>query len=144
VARRRLKVLHWVVCLESQVVPPAAPNNFYNLLRVGYWHTAPASTEFPWSVVRLDFFVRFVNGIDVGEFEVRVDWLDAPEGSREMQTYGPFRVAFRPGEPVRDTVFRCLGVPMDGPGRYCFTLIDLHSQRSRRLASEYISVVRLP
>jgi hypothetical protein len=142
--RRRLKVLHWVLCLESQIVPPAAPNNFYNLLRVGHWHTAPAGTEFPWSVVRLDLFVRFVNGIGVGEFEVRVDWLDAAEGLREMQTYGPYRVAFRRGQLVRDTVFRCSGVPMDGPGRYRFTLVDLTSRRSRRLAAEYITVVRLP
>jgi hypothetical protein len=139
----RLRVQHWVACLEAQVVPPAGPNNFYNLLRVGYVHTAPADTEFPWSLPRMDMFARFIHGTGFAEFEVRVDWLDAPEGQREMQTYGPFRVAFRPAEPTRDTIFRCAGVPIDGPGRYLFSLLGVKPRRGRPLATEYITVVLL-
>jgi hypothetical protein len=44
----RLRVQHWIACLESHVEPPAGPRNFYNLFRVGYTHTALTDTEFPW------------------------------------------------------------------------------------------------
>jgi hypothetical protein len=141
---RRLRVQHWVAYLEAAVEPPVGVNNYYNLFRVGYVHAASADVEFPWSLPQLDMFVRFVNGTGVAEFEIRVDWLDAPDHRREMQSYGPFRVAFRPTEPTRDTIFRCVGVPINGPGRYRFSLWRIKPRRRRPLAAEYITVVRLP
>jgi hypothetical protein len=143
-ARRHLRVLSWVACSKSEIVPPAAPDNFYNLFEVGYYRKISADTEFPWSIARLDLYARFADGTSVRDFEVRVDWLDAPEGLRQMQTYGPFRVAFRSGVLVRETVFRCLGVPIDGPGRFRIALIYLRHQRRLRLAVDYIYVEHRP
>jgi hypothetical protein len=137
---RSLRVQHWVACLEAQVVPPAAPNNFYNLLRVGYVHAAPADTEFPWSLPRLEMFARFIGGRGVGDFEIRVIWVDAPGKPRTVDTFGPWRVSFRPGEPTRDVVFRLVNVPIDGPGRYRIVLRSVAPRRSR-LAIEFLSVV---
>jgi hypothetical protein len=134
---RRFRVQHWVACLESQVVPPVAPDNFYDLLRVGYAHKVPADVEMPWTLPRLDMFTRLVGGTGVGDFEIRVFWIDAPEGHRLMDWYGPWRVSFRPGDPTRDMVFRLLNVPIDGLGRYSIRLYAL-TARKRRLATEYI------
>jgi hypothetical protein len=139
---RRLRVQHWVACLEAAVEPPAGVNNFYNLLRVGYVHTAPADAEFPWPLPRLDMFARFVGGTGTAEFEARVAWLDAPEGIRRVVTYGPLRVAFRPGEPVRDTTFRFLNVPIEGAGRYRIQLWAVKPRRRLPLATEHITVVQ--
>ena len=66
---RRLRVQHWVACLEADVEPPAGVNNFYNLLQAGYVLTAPADAEFPWPLPRLDMFARFVGGVGTAEFE---------------------------------------------------------------------------
>jgi hypothetical protein len=119
-------------------------NNYYNLLWVGHTHVFPADTEFPASLPRVDLFARFVNGSGTGEFAIRLVWLDAPKGPRRIETYGPFRVVFRPGEPLRDWVFRLLHVQLDGPGRYRLDLRDLNRRKRRTLASEYFFTVRLP
>lgn len=139
---RRLRVQHWVACLEARVEPPVGPQNFYNLLRVGYTYTGAADTEFPWSVRRMDMFARFVRGVGVAEFEIRLVWEDAPEGPREVENFGPWRIRFRPGDPTRDNVFRLLNVPIDGPGRYQLELQLVKSGRNRLLAIEYFRVVR--
>jgi hypothetical protein len=139
---RLLRVQHWVACLEAHVEPPASVNNFYNLLRAGYVHSAPADAEFPWSLPRLDLFARFVGGRGTTEFEVRVAWLDAPEGIRRVGTYGPLRVAFRRGETVRDSVFRFRNVPVEGPGRYRVQLRSVKPRRKYPLATEYLTVVQ--
>jgi hypothetical protein len=139
---RRLRVQHWVACLGARVVPPAGVNNYYNLSQVGYVQAAPVDAEFPWSLPRLDLFARFVGGTGTAEFEVRVAWLDAPEGVRPVVYYGPLRVAFRSGEPVRDTAFRFLNVPIDGPGRYRIQLWSVRPRRRAPLAVEYITVVQ--
>ena len=76
--RQRPTVQHWIACLEVQVVPPVAVNNFYNLLRVGPVHVLPADTEFPASFAQLDLFARFFDGIGVWDFEVQTLWVDAP------------------------------------------------------------------
>ena len=141
---RRLRVQHWVACLEAGVVPPAGPNNFYNLLRVGYTHTVPADTEFPWAFPRLDMFARFYGGKGTCEFEIRVDWIDALEGSRLIDFFGPFRVAFRPNEPARDVTFRLLNVPTGGVGRLEIVLLAIRPRRRPPLAREYVTVVRQP
>src|SRR4051794_24444049 len=119
----RLRVQHWVACLRGQVIPPVGPQNFYNLLGVGYTYTAAADTEFPWVVPRLDMFARFFDGKGAADFEIRLIWADAPDGPREINTFGPWRVTFRPKEASRDHNFRLLNVPIIGVGRY---QIELH------------------
>jgi hypothetical protein len=140
----RLAVQQWVACLETTIDPPVGVNNFYNLLRVGHTHMFPGDTEFPTTIPRIDMFARFVNGTGVGEFEIRQWWLDSPEGRRRIETYGPFRVVFRPGEPLRDWVFRLLYLRLDGAGRYRLDLRMAKPRRRAPLASEYFYVVRLP
>ncbi|MCI0701372.1 MAG: hypothetical protein L0241_09860 [Planctomycetia bacterium] len=139
---RRLAVQHWIASLEATVEPPAGINNFYNLLRVGHTHVLAPDTEFPTVLPRLDMFARFVNGSGVAEFEADVIWMDAPEGWRRTETYWPLRVAFRPGEPLRDTVFRLLGIPLEGVGRYRIDLRAIKPRKRSRLATEYFYVVR--
>jgi hypothetical protein len=141
---RRPTVQHWIACLEVRVVPPVAVNNFYDLLRVGHVHTFSGDVEFPAAIPRLDMFARFVNGTGVAEFEAELVWLDALGGERVVETFGPFRVTFRPGEPLRDTVFRLLNVPLDGTGRYAVRLRIIRPHRRRPLADEYFTVVQLP
>ena len=139
---RQLRIQHWVACLEAQVESPAGPKNFYNLLRAGYTHTVPTDTEFPWSLSKLDMFARFSGGRKIAEFETHVVWVDAPEGPRTVEVYGPLLVAFRSDEPVRDVVFRLRQVPIIGVGRYCILLKAIKPRRRRALASEYITVVQ--
>jgi hypothetical protein len=142
--RRQLRVQHWVACLRAEVEPPVGVNNFYNLLRVGYAHPISADTEFPWALPRLDMFVRFVEGTGTAEFEVEIVWLDAPEGMRPITTFGMLHVTFRRGEPVRDTTFRFLNVPIEGEGRYLIRLWAVKPQLPRPLGDEFITLVRQP
>lgn len=140
----RLVVQHWIACLETTIDPPAGVNNFYNLLRVGHTHLFGADTEFPATLPRVDMFVRFVNGTRTSEFEIRLWWLDAPGRPQRIETYGPFRVVFRPDEPLRDWVFRLLHLPLTGLGRYRIDLRAVKPRRQKSLATEYFYVVRLP
>lgn len=141
----RLAVQHWIACLGAQVEPPAGVNNFYNLLGVGHVHTFAGDVEFPAVIPELSMFARFVDGTGVAHFEMQVIWLDAPEGERVIDGIGPLQITFRPGEPLRDTVFRFRNLPIDGTGRYALRLHQLLSRgRSRELANEYLSVVQLP
>ena len=141
---RRLRVQHWVACLETRVVPPAGPNNFYDLLKVGYTHTIPPDAEFPWELRRLDLFARFVGGMGSVDFEIPVVWLDAPNGAKTVETFGPVRVTFRPGESVRDVVFRFHNVPIEGTGRHRISLRAVKPLRRQSLKSEFLMLTRLP
>ncbi len=92
----RLRVEHWIACLESQVVPPAGPRNFYNLCyELVILPQAPIGyvDDFPGRCHTLDMFVRFVGGSKTAEdFETRIVWLDAIGwAARQSETYGPFR-----------------------------------------------------
>jgi hypothetical protein len=131
-----------VACLESRVEPPAGPHNFYDLLRVGYTHAVPEGTEFPWVFPQLNLFARFFHGRGTVEFEAKVVWLDAPDGRRTIDFFGPMRVAFRPAEPVRDVVFRFQNLPVEGTGRYRIELRAIRPKRPRPLATEFLTVVR--
>ena len=142
--RRRLRVQHWIACLEGRVEPPVGPNNFYNLLRVGYTYTIPADTEFPATIPQLDLFARFVGGTGTGEFEMRVVWIDDPVRPRAGEYYGPWRVMFRPGEPTRDVLFRLRHIPLRGPGRYRIELRSVRPRRRRPLGAEFIRVIHQP
>ena len=141
----RFAVQHWIACLGAQVDPPVGINNFYNLLGVGHVHSFAGDVEFPAVIPELNMFARFVNGTGVAYFEMKVIWLDAPEGTRVIDSLGPLQITFRPGEPLRDTVFRFQAIPIDGIGRYMLKLEQLRSRRrNRELANEYLSVVQLP
>jgi hypothetical protein len=139
-----LAVQHWIACLEARVIPPVGVNNFYELLGVGHVHTFAGDVEFPGVIPKLNLFARFVNGSGVVQFEVEVIWLDAPEGERLVDRYPPLQVTFRPNEPLRDTVFRFINIPIDGTGRYAMRLSRLKSRGRRILANEYFSVVQRP
>ena len=139
----QLFVQHWIACLEATVEPPVAVNNFYNLLRVGHTHGIPQESAFPLALPRTDVFARFIGGTGSVEFEIRVVWLDAPTRPRRAETYGPFRIAFRPDEPLRDWVFRLQHLPLSGPGRYRLDLRELRRGRAKLLAVEYFYVVQV-
>jgi hypothetical protein len=136
----RLRVQHWVACLEARVEPPAGPRNLYNLYRVGYTHAVPINTEFPLPLPQLDMFARFVGGKYIAEFETQIVWVDALGGPRTVEIYGPLLVSFRPDEPVRDAVFRLRHIPIEGPGRYRIQLKAIKPRRRRSLAIEYITI----
>ena len=61
-------------------------------------------------------------------------------GARTVETFGPWRVSFRPGEPTRDVVFRLRNVPIEGQGRYGIELRSVAPGKRKRLAIEYLSV----
>ena len=143
-SRPRLSVQHWVMSLAARPVPPVSPSNAYDLLSVGYYHWAEADTEFPWVVPQIDMYARLVNGIGTAEFEVRILRLAGPRSLRRTVTYGPHVVAFRPGQPVRDTLFRLRKVQFDGEGLHRLQLVWLHRQKAILLANEYITVGRVP
>lgn len=142
-SRAGLSVQHFVASLQARVVPPAAPDNFYDLLGVGYKHVVPPDAEAPWKIDLLDLFARFVSGAGTAEFEIELTWLDAPEGRRRIDSFGPYTVAFRPNEEVRDTMFRIRRVPFHGPGRYRFRLWQILPRR-RSLGTEFVHVGQSP
>lgn len=139
--RRQLRLQHWVACLQAEVEPPAGANNFYNLLRVGYVYRAAEDTEFPWDIPQLDLFARFVDGVGAVDFEIEVEWADDPGRPAAVETYGPWRVTFRSGDPMRDAIFRLSHVPVGGLGWYHIRLLAV-TPRRRLLATEYFVVVQ--
>jgi hypothetical protein len=104
----------------------------------------PAGTPFPTMLDRIDLYARFFDGRATALFELRVYWIDAPDGPELVEAYGPVRIRFRPGEPARDWVVRLLGVTVPGLGRYAFQLKKLGKVRSRLFATDYITIVEEP
>ncbi|HVK15002.1 MAG TPA: hypothetical protein VM597_40055 [Gemmataceae bacterium] len=140
--RASVRVQHWIACLDRRVVAPAGPQNHYNLFSVGYRYLAPPETEFPWTIRHLDMFARFVGGTATRQFEVRVVWVDAPDRPQRVEVYGPLQVVFRPGDAVRNFVFRLRNIPIPGPGRYRLRLFEIGTRPSPLLATEYIEIGR--
>jgi hypothetical protein len=140
----KMRVHHWIASLNCEVEGPAGPHNHYRLFGVGYTYFAPPETEFPWVLEKFDLFARFYGGTGTRSFEVQLDWFDAPARLHESQTYGPFRVAYRSGEPTRDYVFRLVNVRLPGPGRYRARLFRLGQQTRKLMATEFIDVRHLP
>lgn len=103
--KAKLAVRHWLACQSAQVEAPAGVSNLYNLFGVGHTHAVAGDVEFPSVLPELSVFARFVNGTGVAQFEVEVLWLDAPEGTRVVDFFGPLQITFRPNEPLRDTCF---------------------------------------
>ncbi len=137
-------VQHWIASLNCEVEGPAGPQNHYRLFGVGYTHVAPPETEFPWALDRLDLFARFVGGTGIGVFEVGLDWLDAWDRPRLVDTYGPFQVAFRPGEPTRDHVFRLVKVLFPAVGRSRVRLSLIRRRKLSVLRTEFLEVRHQP
>lgn len=140
---RTLEVQHWVASLEARAVPPVSQFNAYDLMSVGYYYWAEEDVEFPWVLPRLDMYARFVNGVGTEVFEVRIRRLAGPRSMRRTTIYGPHSVAFRPGQAVRDTLFRLLRVPFAGEGLHRIQLVHLTDERASLLATEYITVGRV-
>ena len=140
----RESIQHWIACLDSQVVPPAAPNNFYNLLGVGHVHIFAGDVEFPAVIPELTMFARFGNGKGAVVFEVELVWFDPSGGVRSVENLGFNQVTFRAGEFRRDVAFRYWNVPIAGVGEYAVRLSRHRSRRLRVLANEYFSVEQLP
>jgi len=141
---RRLRVQHWVACLEAHFVAQEGWVHPYDLLGVSYTHTVPAALEFPRELPRLDLFARFFHGRGSREFELRVVWVDGPNGPEEVDIYGPFTVFFRPDQQVRSFVFRLLNIPLPGAGRYRVHLQAVKPRRRQPLATEFFAVVVQP
>src|SRR5436305_1295491 len=130
-----LRVQHWIASLGSETSTPTGGPSRYDLHGVSYTYTVPIGTSFPGSVPLLCMFARFFGGSGTKEFEVSVSWLDAPDGPRRLETYGPIAVCFQPDVPVRDYSVRLRNVPLHGPGRYRIRLRMLKPRRV--LADEF-------
>jgi hypothetical protein len=140
----KMRVHHWIACLHCEVDGPAGPDNLYNLRRVGYRYVAAPETEFPWTIEKLDLLARFFGAEGTRQFEVQVVWADAPWQPQVVATYGPIVVQFRPGDPVRDFLFRVGKVSFPGRGRYHVRLFEIRGHRLKRRATEYIEVSHQP
>ena len=139
-------IQHWLFCDDARVLPPAMPNNRYQLNGVSYRVAVSPATDRASSgakrVKDICQFARFFGGGGPHEFEIEVVWHDDPEESEApIETYGPYSIFFREGEPTRDYVFRLLNFPIEGPGRYSVRLIPLADLDRDALAVEYFEVV---
>lgn len=139
-ARRKLVVSHFLAC-PTVVVDRAGVDNPYTLVDVRYDYWVPADREWPARLDDLWLYTRFYNGRGVGEFELRVDWLDDPNANRppSICLFPPLVVQFPSGTTVLSRAWRVSVIEFPGEGRYRFTL---HSRRGQRLATDYIRIRR--
>jgi hypothetical protein len=100
-----------------------------DLLGVDYTYDVPADTEFPRRLARIDLFTRFyLDRAGPTDFYVLVRWTDSPDDQRRrVGRYGPYTVAFRPTDVVRDQVFRVQNIQLPGIGRYEILLLRRRS-----------------
>ena len=130
----RPRLQHWLVCTWAEPADPTAPGlGPFRLHDVSPQYALPAGVTFPAPddpaagppvLPGFDVFARFVGGSGRTDFEVRVYWMDAPEGRREVETVGPYIFAFTP-EDHRDAGFHLARVPVPGAGWYSVELIAL-------------------
>ena len=144
-------VHHWLVCRRGKAQSPVGPLNPYTLRGVSYRYVIPAtiglSAVDPYPAKLVCVFARFYGGEGPVDFEIHVQWIDDPatvkSARAKPEVYGPFTVHFRPGEAVRDFLFRLRNVPLYGIGRYAVRLIPVSSKkRVEVLATEYFEVVQ--
>ena len=94
--RRRLEVQF---CVLNDITRRYGPHPTSDLLGVDYFRPVPADTEFPYTMPRLDLFVRFlVARLGPTEIAVRVRRLkdDGTNGERVAGTPGPSSRSTRP------------------------------------------------
>jgi hypothetical protein len=143
--RRRLEVQF---CVLNDITRRYGPHPTSDLLGVDYFRPVSADTEFPYTIPRLDLFVRFlVARLGPTEIAVRVRRLkdDGTNGERvaELRTVVPFD----PADTVMERVFRLVNVPCTGEGRYAVRVCR-HARRGwkglrwRVLGTDYFLVQR--
>jgi hypothetical protein len=142
----RLRVIHFLASANASVVPSVGVWNWYNLFGVGYRHTVSAETGYPASPREMSLFTRFLGGQGRVGFEIRVWWLDGPDGRELIEVYGPLAVAFRTGDTVRDAAFRIGHLTLPGAGRYAILLRSLPGRHAKaaKLATDFFEVVTSP
>jgi hypothetical protein len=102
-----------------------------------------SSWRLPTRIDSFDFMTRFFDGQGAIDFEIEWAWIDQPRDQSIplVATYGPFTVAFRSDDTIRDFLFRLVRLPIFGSGRYSATLFQItgkmQGQRTR-LATEYL------
>ena len=141
----RPAIQHWLFCDDARVLPPVQPINRYQLNGVAYRVVSDAASPAGDGIVRIRetcLFARFFGGGGPHEYEIETSWHDDPAGSESpIETYGPFSIFFREGEPTRDYVFRLRNFPVMGPGRYSIKLIPLDDPEREPIAVEYFEVM---
>ena len=146
----RLRVQH---CVLNMTTRQCGPHPTSDLLGVDYFRTVPADTEFPYTLGRVELFVRFfASNLAATRIRITVSWLN-PDGTDRRTVYRRHHhlsPTNGPGWVVDDRGFKLLFVVCPGEGKYAVRVW----RRSRRgwqtgpdwrlLATEYFSVTRGP
>jgi hypothetical protein len=112
-----------------------------DLLGVDYWFTYPSNVELPIRIGRIDLFTRFyLSNARSSLFSIEIWWNDPSGYVRDrMGVFGPFPMAFTPGQTVADGAFRLNNVILSRHGVYTIRLLR---RRRHRWQGEKWSVVR--
>ena len=137
---RRGSVHHFVV---TEVTKPRSPSwRRSDLFGVSYWLDVPEDTEFPKTHARLQVFTRFyLQKAKPTEFQVRVIWLDRPDGTEvQIGLFGLFVVAFARDAVAHDCSFNLHNLLLQGVGRHRVEL--LRELRTRWGTAEWVVIGR--
>lgn len=120
-----------------------------DLFGASHWVDAPADTEFPYRVARMNLFTRFyLDNAKPTEFFVRVRWLQPPDRvARIVGTFGPFVLPFASDAAVRDCSFSLNNIQLQGVGLHRIDLLRVIRLRRKgrkrlRIATTYFAVER--
>jgi hypothetical protein len=138
-------IQHWLLCKDAVVKAPAKYGNPYDLEKVSYQFRVPVganlSLEHPKIVEQVVMFARFFNGLGSHDFEIVVGLHTDDDEFESVETYGPYTIHFRDGEPARDFAFRLRKFPLCGLGVYSVQLVALEVGQFEPLAIEYFEVI---
>ena len=140
-ARRKIQVLHFLVCPRITVTT-AGPENPYTLHDVNYRFDFAPDREFPLVEPELWIYARFFNGRGRANFVVRVFWLDGPNGEEETAMYALPPLLFPGPEAVVNRAWKLAYVRFPGLGRYSFGLA--WGMRTRILVGDTIDLRQMP
>lgn len=145
-ANPKFVVQHFLVCQDAPWLGAPGPRTLRVLEGVGYYQTVPPDAEMP----ALDFwaYARMYLTNDVaGErrFRIAVYWLDAPGGTRKVQTFAGQPVRFSPNLPVVEPTFRIDQLTIPGRGRYEFRLLcrkrsPIHRVKWTTVKRDYLNI----
>jgi hypothetical protein len=136
------------LCVVNRATRQYGSHPTSDLLGVDYWYAVPPDTEFPWTIPRLDLFVRFlVAGLGPTAISVRVFRLADDGGVLARMCEYQFTVPFDPADRVREQSFRLPNVPLTGEGLYAVRVgrpfrHRWKGPRWRPLGTDYFYVVR--
>jgi hypothetical protein len=149
-ARLRLTVQH---CVLTRVVRQYGPHPTSDLLGVDYTLTAPADTEFPWSVGGAEVFVRYFvwnpRPVTVWVSVTRLN-PDDTDGAQIYRKRYDLRFPPPPGRAMMDTGLKLRNLSFPGEGRYAIRILRPVKGRWqvgpnwRTLGVEYFLVERGP